>query len=1232
LTVESAAVRITSLGSNTIIRNNRIEDSMYGIIATGSNGNIIHNNSINGTYYGVWLKYARNTLFANNTVTKNYHWALHNTYSTSTLNNYATSNRIEHNTFDTAGWTPFGYDDSYAREVLIDDTGGNTLSHNTFLNRTTIRITGDGNTVENNTVYGPSEYHFAGIHLSEDGNIVRNNTVENQKFGILLDERADNLQMSGNTISGCTYGFGFSGDLNYASSRPSRNRIDPTNTVNGAPIHWIVGETGKVYNYSTLAPAPGYLALIGCSDIRVEDFILEKNAQSVLIYRSWDVTLDSITAYGNAFQGFLLGDSSLITITGSRANLNGEDLVSNVRQAGIWATNTSRSRILDSNVTANNPTGIFFQYSCPDNFISGSTVTNNGHSSGTEGWGIRNSDSSNNNLTVTGCAIGNTFISRQAIGLVNYGGQSLFYDNRFFNHTEANAENYRSTTRWNVTPITRTNIIGGPWTAGNYWDDYTGPDVNSDGLGDTPYSTSGGMPGSDQHPLLDTYVPDATPPVITILSPLEGATYPAASVPLEVWSPDSDVAGWWYSLDGAANVTFTPNTTIPSPGPGAHTLQVWVSDSSGNENGTVVNFTAEADSDPPALFIISPVENATYTTRTVPLTVWSPDPDVLSWWYVLDNGTEVPFVPNTTITGIPNGNHTLVVAADDFARNENTSTVNFTVRASAPPAGGGGSDGGDSPPIFLPVVEPKFAIEILSPEPVRMTGRSCDLRFSAPVRLARAWYQLDGRVPVLVSPGTTVPIERLTLGSHTLRVQGVDYLGRYGEGSVQFEVIPLALGEVSEAGTDEFPDEASFGFNGKEGSYSLRFWADSAETVHVVVNRHLAASGDTVAWLPLNGQVETVTGPTGGWRAYAMTIPATLIVPETENIISFVHTENPARQEDPAPWMVRDVRLVSEFDGAAPAIEVFTPDQALGPGDELMAWVRISGVPSGEAYTAEVYLAAPDGRLLSFPGGGEPAPLDDRYVQDNHFGRLPGALQLGRADTAGTYRLVAALYPEGSGAPVSLSSLPVYYSSDPSLRLFTSRDLLTDGMPLRVACAVTTGGTAVNASIVTILEMPDGSSRYLPAGPSSGEIPLRTSFITLLEDTIGSDHPPGTYRISSVLYDMQGNDIASDTATFTVSRDTGTLVIRFPGGAAESRIRVTDALSLDSAAVRETGTSHQEVRIPVAPGTYWITGEAVSAGGEALLIPVDVRNLVSVPPGETVGVQLYTEDLLEVAP
>ena len=73
-------------------------------------------------------------------------------------------------------------------------------------------------------------------------------------------------------------------------------------------------------------------------------------------------------------------------------------------------------------------------------------------------------------------------------------------DNLFFNnYFSGNTENVHGDAgavalqQWNISKTLGTNIIGGPYLGGNYWENYTGTDNNSDGIGDTTYNILDGQ-------------------------------------------------------------------------------------------------------------------------------------------------------------------------------------------------------------------------------------------------------------------------------------------------------------------------------------------------------------------------------------------------------------------------------------------------------------------------------------------------------------------------------------------------------------------------------------------------------------------------------------------------------------------------------------------------------------------------------------------------------------------
>jgi len=84
----------------------------------------------------------------------------------------------------------------------------------------------------------------------------------------------------------------------------------------------------------------------------------------------------------------------------------------------------------------------------------------------------------------------NNFFDNNNCGIeIDYAGRSNY--NSIFNNYFSNSHGSHAVDSginfWNITKTPGVNIVGGPYLGGNYWDNYTGPDLDHDGIGDTPY-------------------------------------------------------------------------------------------------------------------------------------------------------------------------------------------------------------------------------------------------------------------------------------------------------------------------------------------------------------------------------------------------------------------------------------------------------------------------------------------------------------------------------------------------------------------------------------------------------------------------------------------------------------------------------------------------------------------------------------------------------------------------
>ena len=308
-----------------------------------------------------------------------------------------------------------------------------------------------------------------GIRLFYGSNnrIIGNNIINNDHGMYLFS--SNNLLRS-NSMDNNKYNFEVWGGPQFV------NDVDDSNTVDGKPVYYWVNERDR-----TVPLDAGYVALVSCTRITVQNLNLANNWQGIVLSHTTDstITKNHIT---DSYFGIRLEYSSKNRITGNHIANN---------QDGISLYDSSNNKIAENYIT-NNEDGIDIYASSNLNTVSGNTVTaNNGH-------GIYFGESTANTVSRNN-------ITNNPIGILFWlSSYNSIHHNNFINNPDHVFTNG---------PI-NSWFIG---SEGNYWDDYTGVDNDGDGIGDTPYFIDPG--NEDSYPLINIIpeFPSWTPMLLILI-------------------------------------------------------------------------------------------------------------------------------------------------------------------------------------------------------------------------------------------------------------------------------------------------------------------------------------------------------------------------------------------------------------------------------------------------------------------------------------------------------------------------------------------------------------------------------------------------------------------------------------------------------------------------------------------------------------------------------------------
>jgi parallel beta-helix repeat protein len=467
------------------------------IILINCNDSLISDVNISNCYNGIYLDYSNNNTIEECIVNNNIENGIRMENS---FNNKLSKNNVSFNLKD-------GISFSCSNITLRNNTASNNQQsgiiaggdNNFFIENKANNNQGNGiytGGINNFLIENEANYNNqCGIKIQGDNNIILDNCAFNNiLWGIKLFGQHNNA--SGNAMKNC----GISVSV---PQWRSTCFVDTSNTVNEKPVYFYNDEIGLNSNNFSNA---GQVLLNNCNNSLISNLDISNATIGISLFLCNNNTISENIANNNHYFG--------IEFSGNNNTLSG-NIMNNNKDSGLYL-NGNNNKLIGNSMCSNIRYGIYPMMStCDFNLFVENNISNNGE------MGILLTPGSTDNL---------------------------FYRNIFYGNG-LNAEDsgfFGGNNKWD------NGIVG------NYWGDYTGTDLNNDGIGDSPYNVSGTANSQDNFPILDI-----DPPNITINFPSNYDVFGSNAPDFNVEIIEPHIDKMWYTINnGATSIIFTLNGTI----------------------------------------------------------------------------------------------------------------------------------------------------------------------------------------------------------------------------------------------------------------------------------------------------------------------------------------------------------------------------------------------------------------------------------------------------------------------------------------------------------------------------------------------------------------------------------------------------------------------------------------------------------------------------------------------
>jgi parallel beta-helix repeat protein len=342
---------------NTNVNISNIEINNYdsGIYMEYANGVVIENTKIwDNEAEGIYIEDApESTIIRNNASNNEYGIFVRDSPNSSIKENVASNN------------DNYGIHLRTSHDSIV--TGNNASNNNDGI----VISASDNVTISNNDANSNNGF---GIRFSySNGNIVTDNSLENNYNGFHFSESSGNI-FSGNTISG-----GTEAPLIFNSRSVSDfiEYIDTSNTVDGKPIYYLVGESDRTIGASL---NPGFVGIINGDNITVRDLTMNITRYGVLFAGTHNSLIENITANQASIYLFSSNNNTIIN--------------NNVTDSGwgVYLEGSEYNTVKNNSLSLNWVSGIALEEKSDYNIIIDNSMDANGKA-------IQLDHSSNNTIT-----------------------------------------------------------------------------------------------------------------------------------------------------------------------------------------------------------------------------------------------------------------------------------------------------------------------------------------------------------------------------------------------------------------------------------------------------------------------------------------------------------------------------------------------------------------------------------------------------------------------------------------------------------------------------------------------------------------------------------------------------------------------------------------------------------------------------------------------------------------